>query len=31
MLLEEFGRITVVPHAEMFVVTDQPAMLKVEV
>ncbi len=31
MLLEEFGRITVVPHGEMFEVTDQPAMLKVEV
>ncbi|MBA3659528.1 MAG: family 1 glycosylhydrolase [Gemmatimonadales bacterium] len=31
MLLEEFGRITVVPHGEMFEVTAQPAMLKVEV
>ncbi len=30
-LLEEFGRITIVPHGEMFEVTTQPAMLKVEV
>ena len=31
MLLEEFGRITVVPHGEIFEVTDHPSMLKVEV
>ncbi len=31
MLLEEFGRITLVPHGEMFEITDQPARLKVEV
>ncbi len=30
-LLEEFGQITIVPHGEMFEVTDEPAMLKVEV
>jgi beta-glucosidase/6-phospho-beta-glucosidase/beta-galactosidase len=30
-LLEEFGQITIVPHAEVFAVTDQPARLKVEV
>ena len=30
-LLEEYGQITIVPHAEMFTVTDQPAILKVEV
>ncbi len=30
-LLEEFGRITIVPHAEMFVTTDKPARLKTEV
>jgi len=30
-LLEEFGRITVVPHAELFVVGAQPAQLKIEV
>ncbi len=30
-LLEEFGKITIVPHGEMFEVTQQPAMLKVEV
>jgi len=30
-LLEKFGRITIVPHGEMFVVTDQPARLKVDV
>ncbi len=30
-LLEEFGRITIVPHAEMFTTTDRPAMLKVAV
>lgn len=30
-LLQEFGRITIVPHGEMFVTTDAPAMLKVEV
>lgn len=31
MLLREFGQITIVPHGEMFAVTDAPAMLKVEV
>jgi beta-glucosidase/6-phospho-beta-glucosidase/beta-galactosidase len=31
MLLEEFGHITIVPHGEMFVVTTEPAMLKIEV
>jgi beta-glucosidase/6-phospho-beta-glucosidase/beta-galactosidase len=30
-LLEEFGRITIVPHGELFVVGDQPAQLKIEV
>ena len=30
-LLEEFGRITIVPHAEMFTTTAEPAMLKTEV
>ena len=30
-LLEEFGQITIVPHGEMFNVTEVPAMLKVEV
>jgi beta-glucosidase/6-phospho-beta-glucosidase/beta-galactosidase len=30
-LLEEFGRITIVPHGEMFEVTDRTAQLKVEV
>ncbi len=30
-LLREFGRITIVPHGEMFTVTDEPAHLKVEV
>jgi beta-glucosidase/6-phospho-beta-glucosidase/beta-galactosidase len=30
-LLREFGQITIVPHGEMFEVTDQPARLKVEV
>ena len=30
-LLEEFGRITIVPHGEMFEMTRMPAMLKVEV
>ena len=30
-LLEEFGRIGIVPHAEMFAVTDAPARLKVKV
>ena len=31
MLLENFGQITIVPHGEVFEVTKQPAMLKVEV
>jgi beta-glucosidase/6-phospho-beta-glucosidase/beta-galactosidase len=31
MLLEEFGQMAVVPHAEVFDVTDQPARLKVDV
>jgi beta-glucosidase/6-phospho-beta-glucosidase/beta-galactosidase len=30
-LLEEFGQITIVPHGELFEVTDNPARLKVEV
>jgi beta-glucosidase/6-phospho-beta-glucosidase/beta-galactosidase len=30
-LLAEFGQITIVPHGEMFEVTDEPAKLKVEV
>jgi beta-glucosidase/6-phospho-beta-glucosidase/beta-galactosidase len=30
-LLNEFGQITIVPHGEMFEVTDEPAKLKVEV
>jgi beta-glucosidase/6-phospho-beta-glucosidase/beta-galactosidase len=30
-LLQEFGQITIVPHGEMFEVTNQPAILKVEV
>ncbi|MGI8478151.1 MAG: family 1 glycosylhydrolase [Thermomicrobiales bacterium] len=30
-LIEEFGRITVVPHGELFAVTADPARLKVEV
>lgn len=30
-LLEEFGQITIVPHGEMFAVTEQHARLKVEV
>ncbi|WP_287129800.1 family 1 glycosylhydrolase [Candidatus Cyanaurora vandensis] len=30
-LLMEFGQITIIPHAEMFEVTDRPANLKVEV
>ena len=30
-LLQEFGQITVVPHGEMFEITDRPAQLKVEV
>ena len=30
-LLREFGRITIVPHAEMFTTTGEPAMLKTEV
>ena len=30
-LLEEFGQITIVPHGEMFTLTEQPARLKVEV
>ncbi|CAA9537263.1 MAG: GH1 [uncultured Sphingomonadaceae bacterium] len=30
-LLAEFGQITIVPHAEMFEVTDMPARLKVDV
>ncbi len=30
-LLEEFGQITIVPHGEVFEITDQPARLKVEV
>ncbi|MBM0745366.1 family 1 glycosylhydrolase (plasmid) [Phormidium sp. CLA17] len=30
-LLKEFGQITIVPHGEMFEVTNEPAMLKVEI
>ena len=30
-LIEQFGQITVVPHGEMFELTNQPAHLKVEV
>ncbi len=30
-LLEEFGKITIVPHGELFSVTDHPATLKIEV
>ncbi|HRO15289.1 MAG TPA: family 1 glycosylhydrolase [Paracoccus sp. (in: a-proteobacteria)] len=30
-LLEEFGQITIVPHGEMFEMTERPARLKVEV
>ena len=30
-LLQEFGQITIVPHGELFEVTNRPAMLKVEV
>ena len=30
-LLEEFGQITIVPHGELFEVTERPARLKVEV
>ena len=30
-LLEEFGQITIMPHGEMFAITDQPATLKFEV
>ena len=30
-LLEEFGRITIVPHGELFVVGDQAARLKIEI
>ena len=30
-LLREFGRITILPHGEVFEITDQPARLKVEV
>ncbi|RZK24476.1 MAG: glycoside hydrolase family 1 protein [Hymenobacter sp.] len=31
MLLQEYGQITIVPHGELFEVTDRPATLKVEV
>ncbi len=31
MLLEEYGQITIVPHGEMFEITDEAARLKVEV
>jgi len=30
-LLQEFGQITILPHAEVFTITDQPARLKVKV
>jgi beta-glucosidase/6-phospho-beta-glucosidase/beta-galactosidase len=31
MLLQEYGQITVVPHGELFEVTNEPATLKVEI
>jgi hypothetical protein len=31
MLLQEYGQITIVPHGELFEVTDRAATLKVEV
>ena len=31
MLLEEYGQITIVPHGEVFEITDEAATLKVEV
>ncbi len=31
MLLQEFGQITIMPHGEMFELTNQPANLKVEI
>ena len=31
MLLQEYGQITIVPHGELFEVTDRPATLKVEI
>ncbi|RYE93543.1 MAG: ribosome silencing factor [Myxococcales bacterium] len=31
MLLQEYGQITIVPHGELFEVTERPATLKVEV
>jgi len=31
MLLQEYGQITIVPHGELFEVTNAPATLKVEV
>ena len=31
MLLQEYGQITIVPHGELFEITDRPATLKVEV
>ncbi|MGI4833255.1 MAG: family 1 glycosylhydrolase [Janthinobacterium lividum] len=30
-LLQEYGQITIVPHGELFEITDQPATLKVEI
>lgn len=30
-LLKEYGQITIVPHGEMFAITDKPARLKVEI
>ena len=30
-LLEEFGQITIIPHGEMFEITDREARLKVEI
>ncbi len=30
-LIQEFGQITILPHAEVFAITDQPARLKVKV
>ena len=31
MLIENFGRISIMPHAEMFTLSDDAALLKVEV
>jgi hypothetical protein len=31
MLLQQFGQLTIVPHGEMLGLTDEPAILKVDV